>query len=230
MRDLVDAFIPLKGHSERVPRKNMRDFGGAPLFHTIVRTLEASKRVDTIYIDTDSDEIADSATGFGSVVVIRRRDDLRGDDVSVNLLIQAFLDRFDSEHIIQTHATNPLLATDTIDRAVAQYFADPGITSLFAVTRYQARFFTADLEAVNHDPTELLPTQQLSPLFLENSNFYIFGNRAFREHGRRITDRTAMFEMEPMEAIDIDEERDFALATSLAGSAVTLRAVGGEHA
>jgi len=217
MTELVDAFIPLKGHSERVPRKNMRDFGGAPLFHTIVRTLEAAERVGSIYIDTDSEEIAESASSFSSVVVIRRRDDLIGDNVSVNLLIGAFLDRFGSQHVIQTHATNPLLTADTIDRAVAQYFADPEITSLFAVTRHQARFFTADLEAVNHDPTELLPTQQLSPLFVENSNFYIFGSDAFREQGRRITDRTVMFEMEPMEAIDIDEERDFAMARAILG-------------
>ncbi len=50
---------------------------------------------------------------------------------------------------------------------------------------------------------------------MENSNFYIFGSRGFAVHGRRITDRTAMFDVDPMEAVDIDEERDFALAESL---------------
>ena len=150
----------------------------------------------------------------------------------MNLLIASFLDETGAEHVIQTHATNPLLRPDTIDRAAERYFTDDDLTSVFAVTRYQARFFTERLEAVNHDPTELLPTQQLPPLFMENSNFYIFSSRGFAVHGRRITERTSMYEIDPVEAIDIDEERDFALAESLlrvGAGAPTVDAANGEE-
>ena len=214
----VDAFIPLKGHSERVPGKNLRDFGGRPLFHVIVETLQRAQSVDRIFIDTDSDEISASATGLAGVEVLRRLPELEGDDVSVNLLIESFLERTDAEHIIQTHATNPLLMPATIDAAVARYFADESISSLFSVTRYQARFFSSAMEAINHDPTELLPTQQLDPLFMENSSFYIFARAGFGEAGRRITEHAAWYEVDPIEAVDIDEERDFALAHTLAMS------------
>lgn len=211
----LTAFIPLKGHSARVSGKNLRPFDGAPLFHTIVRTLGEAQSVDGIYIDTDSDEIAASAAAFDSVTVLRRHRELEGDDVSVNLLIGAFLERVDAEHVIQTHATNPLLTAATIDRAAARYFGDESITSLFGVTRYQARFFTPDMVPVNHDPAELLPTQDLEPLLMENSNFYVFERAAFEENRRRITDRTATIEVDPLEAIDIDEERDFRMAELL---------------
>jgi CMP-N-acetylneuraminic acid synthetase len=211
----IDAFIPLKGHSARVPGKNLRDFDGRPLFHVIVSTLQAADRVGAIYIDTDSDEILAEATALDDVVAFRRRPDLVGDDVSVNRLIGAFFAEHDVDHLLQTHATNPLLRPATVDAAVDAYFTDPAITSLFAVTRYQARFYDGELRAINHDPAELLPTQQLDALYMENSNFYVFSRDGFLEHDRRITDATRMFEIDPLEAVDIDEEADFAFAEAV---------------
>jgi N-acylneuraminate cytidylyltransferase len=208
----VTAFIPLKGHSQRVPGKNMRDFAGRPLFHVIVGTLRDADTVGEIWIDTDDDAIASSAEDLEGVHVIRRRPELVGDDVSVNRLIRAFLDDHPVEHVLQTHATNPLLTAATIDDAVRRYLADDTISSLFSVTRMQARFYTADMRAINHDPAELIPTQELDPLYLENSNFYVFSRSGFLAHDRRITDDTAMYEMDALEAADIDEEADFALA------------------
>lgn len=221
MSQRIDAFIPLKGHSERVPDKNMRDFGGRPLFHVIVATLQGAQRIGAVYIDTDSDEIALSAADLSGVTVIRRRPDLVGDDVSVNRLIASFLDGYEGEHLLQTHATNPLLRSETIDAAVEAYFEAPAITSLFAVTRHQARFYDNLMRPINHDPSELIPTQDLDPLYVENSNFYIFNRDAFFEHHRRVTDATRMYEVDPMEAIDIDDESDFALALALAQAADT---------
>ena len=59
----IDIFIPLKGESQRVPGKNMRPFSGRPLFHTILATLEEAERVGNVFIDTDSDVIAESIPG-----------------------------------------------------------------------------------------------------------------------------------------------------------------------
>jgi N-acylneuraminate cytidylyltransferase len=212
----ISAFIPLKGHSARVPGKNLRDFNGRPLFHAIVETLQIADRVGTIYIDTDSADIAYSAAALDDVIVVDRRPDLVGDEVSVNMLIAEFLHTHDDADLIQTHATNPLLRAATVDTAIDEYSSDSSISSLFAVTRYQARFYDRNLAAINHDPAELIPTQSLDPLFMENSNFYIFSRNGFLENDRRLTDATRMFEIDPLEAIDIDEEADFAFAAAVA--------------
>lgn len=212
----IDIFIPLKGASQRVPGKNMRPFAGRPLFHTILGTLEEAARVGGIYIDTDSDVIADSASVFDSVTVLRRKEELLGHDVSVNWLIKDFLvDHPDIEHLGQTHCTNPLLSAATIDAAVNAYFDNDSTTSLFTVTRIQARLYDKDIRAINHNPEELLPTQDLDPIYLENSNLYLFERRAFFDEDARITSKPMMWEMDPYEAVDIDEERDFRMAEAL---------------
>lgn len=216
MTDTVVAFVPLKGHSSRVPGKNLRDFHGRPLFHVILDSLLAASSVNGVYIDTDSDEIAASAASLDGVVVLRREPRLKGDDVSVNLLIESFLDRVpEADHVIQTHATNPLLQSATIDSAVEAYFRDEEHDSLFAVTRYQARFYDGVMNAINHNPEELIPTQNLDPLYVENSNLYVLSRDSFASHKRRIGSQPRMFEMDPLEATDIDEERDMALALAL---------------
>lgn len=216
MTEPINAFIPVKGHSARVPGKNLRDFHGRPLFHVIVETLQRASRIGTIYLDTDSAEIAESAGALDDVVVIERQPELTGDEVSVNLLIEAFLNSHDDSHVLQTHATNPLLRPRTIDAAVEAYYRHEDVNSLFGVTRYQARFYDKDMTTINHDLKELLPTQDLAPLFMENSNLYIFSRGGFLEQNRRITNATKMFEIDPLEAIDIDDEADFEMASALA--------------
>ncbi len=219
----IDIFIPLKGKSQRVPGKNMRPFGGRPLFHTILATLEEAERVGRIHIDTDSEVIAESASGFDTVNVIMRKPELLGHDISVNWLIKDFLvDHPEVEHLGQTHCTNPLLSANTIDNAVSAYLENDEATSLFTVTRIQARLYDKDVTALNHNPDELLPTQDLDPIYLENSNLYLFERNAFFEEDARITSKTMMFEMDPYESVDIDEEKDFRMAEALHRSMVRL--------
>lgn len=219
----IDVFIPLKGKSQRVTGKNMRPFGGRPLFHTILATLERAERIGGIYIDTDSEVIAESASGFDTVQVVMRKAELCGHDISVNWLIKDFLrDHPETEHLAQTHCTNPLLSAATIDAAVDAYFESVDRTSLFTVTRIQARLYDSQSRAVNHNPDELLPTQDLDPIYLENSNLYIFECAAFFEEDARITSKTMMWEMDPYEAVDIDEEHDFRMAEALHGAIARL--------
>jgi len=215
MSERINAFIPLKGHSERVPNKNLRQFHGGPLFHTVVNTLNQANSIASVVIDTDSDEIAESAGELDNVVVVRRRADQIGDAVPVNDLIGSYLERSDDTHLLQTHSTNPVLTVATIDRAVETYFSTPGMTSLFGVTRMQARFYDWEHQPINHRADELLPTQELPPMYLENSCLYLFSREGFFERRTRITANSMLFEMDQLEAVDIDEEVDFELAEAV---------------
>lgn len=208
----------MKGHSERVPNKNLRPFAGAPLFHRVAATLQASELVSAIVVNTDSEEIATSARGaFSKVVIHVRPEAIRGDMVPMNEIIAHDLGLREEEHFLQTHSTNPLLSRETLDAAIEAYFAAlPGHDSLFSVTRWQTRLYWESGEPVNHDPKELLRTQDLPPVFEENSNIFIFSKEAFAAAGkRRIGNRPLMFPMDKLEAQDIDEEEDFILAETL---------------
>lgn len=222
MKGLV-ALIPMKGYSERVPSKNIRDFCGKPLYHCILNVLLACPYIDAIYINTDSEAIsADAVRHFKErVTIIFRPPAIRGDfihtqqglkPVDANILIEYDLSQVGGDYFLQTHSTNPLLKTSTVTKAIETFFEDKVHDSLFSVTRIQSRFYDHRGNPINHDPTEMRRTQDLPPVYEENSNLYIFSRASFGKHKRRIGENPILFEMSRFEAIDIDEEEDFKLA------------------
>jgi N-acylneuraminate cytidylyltransferase len=215
----IKALLPMKGNSERIPNKNMRDFNGIPLYYAIMKSLLASKYIEQVVVNTDSEAIAeDIKQNFGDKVMIMGRPwEIQGDFVSMNEIIAYDLSQLNGEHFLQTHSTNPLLRAETIDKAIEKYFECLGeFDSVFGVTKVQTRLYNKNAVPINHDPGKLIRTQDLEPLFEENSNFYIFSKEAFYSAGKkRIGLKPQLFEVNKLEAVDIDEEEDLILAQLL---------------
>ena len=206
----------MKHHSERVPRKNMRSLCGRPLFHWIMDALRACKYIDEIIINTDSDEIARSARDNFDVTIHMRPDYLlhiTGNEA--NQIMAYDLKHSGGEYFLQTHSTNPLLTTQTINNAVETFFKMEEHDSLFTVTPVRKRFYWADGRPVNHDPHNMVKTQELPPIYEENSCIYMFSRSLFEKYNDRVGRNPKLLPIAPIEAVDIDEEEDFLLADYL---------------
>lgn len=210
------ALIPLKEHSLRVPGKNLRLIAGRPLFHWVCLALRNSESVGTIAIDTDSDTVEAAVRDFDNgISILRRPEQLQGDDVSVNLLIEWQMSQLPGDRFLQTHATSPLLSAETLDAGISAFDRDDAHDSLFTVTRHQVRMYHADGRPINHNPDELLQTQDLPPVYEENSCFYVFTRQSFAAANRRIGLNPMMYEIGYPDDVDIDEETDFKRADYL---------------
>ncbi len=219
------ALVPMRHHSQRVPGKNYRPLAGKPLFHHIIETLLAVPEIEIVMVDTDSEPVMDEVrrfastklnAGFPSVKLIQRPEHLRADDVPMNEILLHDTAQMDAEFYLQTHSTNPLLKAETISRGIQNFFSTyPVKDSLFSVTRLQTRLYDQFGKAINHNPLELIQTQDLPPVYEENSCMYIFtrANLAAKRH--RISDHPLMFEIDRDEAWDIDEEIDFEITDFL---------------
>jgi len=213
----VTALVPVKDHSERVEGKNFRDFCGKPLYHHIVNTLDRVYAVDEIVMNTDSPRIIAEAPGLSRKVrIIARPEELCGDHISTNRIFEYDLSRTEADIYIQTHSTNPILKAETIAKALAKFISiEDEYDSLFSVNKYQSRFYMHDGAAINHDPENLIRTQDLQPMYEENSSLYVFTKESFRLKGRRIGVKPFMFVTPPIESIDIDDELTFRIAELL---------------
>jgi CMP-N-acetylneuraminic acid synthetase len=213
-RRTVVALVPMRHHSERVPGKNYRDLAGKPLYAHILETLLACPDVSKIVVDTDSPIISEGIRKTLPVVrIIERPETLRGDAVSMNAVLLHDLDTVEGEFFLQTHSTNPLLRPETIDEAIRTFFEDyPERDSLFSVTSLNVRLWAQDGRPINHDPAKLLRTQDLPPVFQENSCIYLFDRQGFYERRNRIGVKPRMFEVSLPEALDIDDEWSFKMA------------------
>lgn len=212
----LTAIVPMRRDSERVKGKNYRAFGGLPLYAHIVETLLCAPGIDRVAIDSDSEEIlTDAAARFPQVLLLVRPPHLRDGATPMNEVLENTIECLDSEHFLQTHSTNPLLTPATVGEAVRKYFAPGDHDSLFGVTRLQCRLYDEAGKPINHDPRVLLRTQDLPPVYLENSNLYLFSRSSFTACKNRIGARPILFEIDPLEATDIDTEREFLLAEAL---------------
>ncbi len=211
------ALVPMRHHSQRVPGKNYRPLAGKPLFHHIIETLIKVPEIDSIVVDTDSQPIMDDLQRlFPDVKLIQRPSHLLADDVPMNDILLHDTSLVPADFYLQTHSTNPLLKPETILNAIKLLFANyPKNDSLFSVTRWQTRLYFQDGKAINHNPLELIQTQDLPPVYEENSCIYIFTRENLERKKHRIGDSPLLFEIPRLEAVDIDEESDFQLADVL---------------
>lgn len=204
------VFIPIKENSQRVPGKNFRDFNGKMLFSYVVDNL-LSLDFD-IYIDTDSDIVSQYYVDNKQVKVIKRKENLMGDDVSVIELIKSFINEYNiNDYICQTHVTSPLLETHTIKNAITYLDKYESVTGCDILFNRLWKKSIGGYEPVNHNPDELKQTQDLDPLYLENSSFYIFHSSNLLKTNKRISSNNYFYEVKYPQNLDIDNESDWDL-------------------
>jgi CMP-N-acetylneuraminic acid synthetase len=211
----------MKAHSSRVPGKNYKELRGKPLFRWILDTLLELDFVDLVLINTDAQEELNTAGMPQSdrVILKARPAELRGDEVSMNRIIEHDIASHPASHYLMTHSTNPAISSATLRSAYDQYLAglENGHDSLFGVNRHQTRFYDKDAQPINHDPDNLIPTQDLEPWYEENSCYYFFSPGSFANTNARIGRKPLMHETPGGENVDIDEWREWHLADAILG-------------
>jgi len=215
------AILPMKANSERVPGKNFRVFAGKPLFQWVLDTLLSLETIEAVVINTDARSLLSrhGLVGSDRVLIRDRPEELLGDEVSMNLIIENDINAIDAKTYVMTHTTNPLLSASTISRALSAYVrsvAKGSSDSLFSVSRFQTRFYRGDGTPVNHDPKNLLRTQDLEPWYEENSNLYVFSRESFESTNSRIGANPLLFETSRSESFDIDDQEGWDLAEIVA--------------
>ena len=210
----IAALVPMRHHSQRVPGKNFRMIAGKPLYAHIIETLLLVPELSAVIVDTDSNEILDGlAKNYPTVTRLLRPEQLRADDIPMNEILIHDTGEIQMDFYLQTHSTNPLLKADTISRGINELLDHyPTYDSMFGVTRRQVRLWDQLGRPINHNPAVLLQTQDLPPFFEENSCMYIFTRSHLTARRNRLGERPMMFEIDPLEAWDVDNEVDFSIA------------------
>ena len=211
------AILPMKANSERVKGKNFKILGEKPLFKWILDTLINVSDIDTVVINTDArEELYRNGLVENNKILIRdRREEICGDHTSMNLVIGDDVNNVDADIYLMTHTTNPFLTENTIKKAITIFkeaLKNEEADSLFTVNKVQERFYDKNAKAINHDPNNLIRTQDIDPWYKENSNLYLFTKDSFKKTMARIGERPIMIDTNYFESIDIDTVENWDLA------------------
>ena len=213
----IVAFVPMRHNSVRVQGKNYRMLAGKPLYHYIMEALLAVPEITQVVVDTDSPVVIEGLEkDFPQVKALLRPEALRADDVPMNEILVYDTSQVKADFYLQTHSTNPLLKSETISKGIRDFLAKAYLyDSMFSVTRVQKRFWDELARPINHNGSILLRTQDLPPIFEENSCMYLFTREILMKKRHRIGDRPMLFEIPAIEAQDIDDETEFNITEML---------------
>jgi CMP-N-acetylneuraminic acid synthetase len=213
----IVALVPMRHHSQRVSGKNYRPLAGRPLYQHILDTLLSCPEIAQVVVDSDSPPLIEGLRqNYPQVLVIERPEHLRDDATPMNEVLVHDTSQVQADFYLQTHSTNPLLQASSISGAIQTFLNTyPACDSLFSVTRLQTRLWDQLGRAINHNPAILLQTQDLPPVYEENSCMYIFTRQTLLTRRNRLGERPLMYEILPAEAWDIDDEIDFAIVNTL---------------
>ena len=214
------ALLPIKSESQRVPNKNFKNLNKKALFKWILEKLISINEIDQIIINTDAVRKVRNKLGVKinkKIIIKQRIDELKGNEISMNEIIKDDLNDCNNNDIIMTHATNPLLTKGFIVKCIEKYKESikKNYDSLVTFDQFYGRFFDHNFRPLNHRTGQLIQTQDLKPLYFENSNLYVFSKKSFKKKNNRIGDKPN-FMITPKEiSLDIDNKADWKIAEKL---------------
>ncbi len=206
------AFVPIKLNSQRLPHKNILPIAGHPLCWHITNTLVNTKGIDEVYVYC-SDEAVMQYLPEG--VLFKKRDKrLDGDLIKGFDIYSSFISEVDADIYVLAHTTSPFLKSNTIESALEKMLNED-FDSAFSAEKIQT-FAWYNNKPINYDLNDVPRTQDMEPIYVETSGFFMFNKEVFTEHRRRIGFKPYIKEIDSIEAIDIDtkEDYDFALLIS----------------
>jgi len=206
---ITTALIPLRGGSKSIPKKNIKSLAGKALAAWSLEVAAQSTQVNTVYVSTDSYEIANVVQGLGlGVKVISRPAELATDEASTESVMLHFLTRVDFDVLVTIQATSPLLTAHDLDQAITQ-FHEQQLDSMLSAVRCKRFFWNDDLTPINYDPLHRPRRQDFRGTLLENGAFYITKREILERYQCRLGGKIGIYEMDESTAVEIDEPEDW---------------------
>lgn len=207
----IACFVPIKSNSERVPGKNLRVLNGKKLYMYICEHIKEANVFDEVYIDTNSEEIAQYAEKMGFKIIPRKAELAKNTANGNDLLVYHYSQFPDFDYYFQLFATAPYLQPNTINMCVNQLIASEKYDSCFTATRNHGFYWYKDTP-VNYRPGILPRSQDMFPVYEESTGLYGITREALEKYRCRIGACPYIYEISKFEAVDINTEEDLKLA------------------
>lgn len=203
------ALIALRGGSKSIPKKNIKPLAGKPLSAWTLEAAAGCAAIKTVYVSTDSEEIAALVQGLGlGIQVIMRPAEYATDEASTEAVMLHFMRQVDFEVLVTIQATSPLLTSSDLGLALAQ-FNEQQLDSMLSAVRTKRFFWHDDATPINYNPLSRPRRQDFPGTLMENGAFYITRHEILQRYQCRLGGKVGIYEMDESTAVEIDEPGDW---------------------
>ena len=215
------CLIPARGGSQRIPRKNIREFCGLPMITRAIQTAISAGLFQRIVVSTDDDEIAAIAIAGGAEVPFRRPIELAENKVTTIQVVAHAIAEMDNskiplDRVCCLYPCTPLLtATDLV--AGLECLIRSGSHFSFPIAEHPSPIQRAleRLDSGNVNPifpvNESMPSQNFPVGWYDAGQFY-WGHWQSWLNEASVHSNAAGHPIPRWRAIDIDNEKDWEFA------------------
>ncbi|MEH7386547.1 acylneuraminate cytidylyltransferase family protein [Bacillus sp. JJ1521] len=211
MKNKVTAFVPIKLNSQRLPNKNILPLGDYSLSWYVFESLLKIEKVDEVIVYCSNDKVMNYLPS--GVKFLYRDPYLDGNLVKGNEIYESFINTVDSDIYILAHTTSPFITYTSIENALANVLSEEYDSALSVQKKQTFAWYKGN--TLNYECNDVPRTQDVEPVFIETSGFYIFQKEHFLLHRRRVGFNPYFQELDDIEAIDIDTKEDYEFAVQI---------------
>lgn len=213
----IVAFVPAKGVSERIAAKNMQVLDGEYLFKRKLRQLLECNLIDEVYLDTESEEMIQFCSDL-PVKILKRDPALATNSTDGHELFANECRQVPGADIyIQALCTAPFVDASTIARAITELINSKSSDSLVAITRSKQYLWEGGKPLYGFD--RIPNSVDLPVTEIEAMSLYIMRQDSSRFPDKRFGERSVLFPLSQIEAIDVNNPEDLAFAETVCAGA-----------
>ena len=216
----IFAYIPARGGSRRIPRKNIRLLDDTPVISHVIRTLRKLTFLQQIFVSTDDQEIADISESLGAKCLEFRRPELAGNDPGFIDLIRKDIPRYarangDDDEVLFVLATAALVSTETFNDAYEKYCADAPDVLMSCEEFHMSPFWAMTKKPDGYwhpifPEKVMVASSDLPTTLIDAGLFYFFRLETMERYkSLKLTDRLLAYVVPEEEACDVDTENDW---------------------
>jgi N-acylneuraminate cytidylyltransferase len=216
------CIIPARGLSKRIPKKNIKNFLGKPIISYTIQAAIKSNLFDLVIVSTDDNNIAEISKSYGAKVPFLRSKQNASDfsttfDVIDEVISVLKNDNQFYEYCCCIYPCAPFVTSNKLEKSFNK-FTSNNYDSFFPVVKYGhpvQRAINLDekgfIKSFNSE-TIKSRSQDLENYYHDAGQFYWFKIDPIIKQKQLITPLSGCFVVSELEAQDIDNNVDWALA------------------
>lgn len=220
LRGVIDkmvGFIPARGGSQGIKRKNVIMLAGYPLIAHSILTLK-SIGIKDVYVSTNDEEIMAVARDYGAKVIIRPVEISR-DISTIESAIAHFLRYVKCETVIMVQPTSPMLKTEEVQNGLVKFVIGSYDSVFSIVDTNDMLLWDENITPINYNPQNRGRRQTREcHTYIETGGFYIFKTEMFNEQLCRIGGKVGVSEVSFWTSFQLDTKVDYANISKLMGA------------
>jgi len=214
---LIPYWLDYEIVEKQQVHKNLKKLGGSYLINYSLNSLNRTPSVDSTYVFASNKKILNYIEADKELHFLERPVSLDSNNVSIEDIIDSFLEKIDTDVIVMMHPNTPFLQSSTIQECIDSVCSKSYDSAFTAFQHKKLAWF--DGKPLNYSLSEPTPhLSKLEPVVIEQSALYVFSKESYLDSRSRIGKKPFMKIINHFEGHEINEIEDYQVAELIVNS------------